>query len=153
MGGLQKHLCGLSLGLWGFATALPACAQDARPIDPLPMFAACTGRLSALMEFQWLTQDPGADRTQVLRDAMADLLEVVTPPEARVRAMSLRIEAKAAAAVVLRQARFSRDAVLARWAQVRAARLVADCAGLLIRFQCSSNDHFSSPDAKYEICP
>ena len=132
MGGLQKHLCGLSLGLWGLGQALPLWAVDFGPAaDPLPMIATCTGRLSALMEYQWLVQDPGADQTQSQRDAMVVLLAAVTPAGGQMRAMSLRIEAKAAAAGVLRQARFNPDVAEAGWAQARVARLVADCAALL----------------------
>jgi hypothetical protein len=70
------------------------------------MFATCTGRLSALMEHQWLMQDRGADRTEAMRDAMAGLLGAVVTPDTEVRAMSLRIEAKVAEAALLGTASF-----------------------------------------------
>ncbi len=130
MGRLKTRLCRVALCL---TLLSQAPAVDARTLfDPLPIFAACTGRLSAVMEFQWLVQDPRSDATQTRRDQMAELLEAVTAPEDRVRAMSLRIEAKVAEAALLRVARFGRDRQVADWAMARAERLVAECQALVI---------------------
>ncbi len=80
--------------------ALPGLA------DPLRTFAICTGRLSALMEHQWLMQDPGADSTKAQRDAFDDLIQSVIPPDAS-RTMALRVEAKVATAQALQRADFA----------------------------------------------
>jgi hypothetical protein len=84
------------------------------------------------MEFQWLVEDPGADRTRDQRDAIVALLGAVTPAGAQGHAMSLRVAAKAAEAGLLRYARFGQDAAAATRARVRAERLVADGTGLLV---------------------
>ena len=89
MGGLQTYALVLTLTLPG------AAAGQGLP-DPLRHFASCTGRLSALVEHQWRTDGPASEATARQRDAMADLLAAVTPPEAVIPAMALRIEAKAA---------------------------------------------------------
>ncbi len=70
MGGLQKHLFSLTLSLILLCQALVASAQT-NPSDPLYLFATCTGRLSAMVEHQWLLSDPGSDETATLR---ADML-------------------------------------------------------------------------------
>jgi hypothetical protein len=89
-------------------------------------FATCTGRLSALVEYQWRSDGPASEDTARQRDAMADLLAAVTPPEAGMQAMALRIEAKVAHAALLAQARFDRRA------QAQALRLIGPCRGLLL---------------------
>ena len=126
MGSLRTQLCRGLVSLIALAQAPPLCAQTLP--DPLAVFAVCTGRLSAVMEFQWLVQDPGSEETKARRDAMAGLLDAVTLDSAQ----SLRIEAKVAAAGLLRAARFGADPVAADWARRRAARLVVECSGLLI---------------------
>jgi hypothetical protein len=126
MGGLRKQMCCLAVGLtlWAAPSALVA---DARP-DPLALFATCTGRLSALMEFQWLVQDQGADLTKARRDAMADLLEAATPEGLRIRAMQIRLEAKVAAAAVFLRGWRGGDPN----AGARARALLSPCAGLMV---------------------
>ena len=65
MGSLRTQLCRVSICLIALAPAPPLYAQT--PPDPLAVFAVCTGRLSAVMEFQWLVQDPGSAETKVWR--------------------------------------------------------------------------------------
>lgn len=119
MGGLQPYALILTL-------ALPAMAAGQDVPDPLRHFATCTGRLSALVEYQWRTDGPASDATAHQRDAMADLLAAVTPPEAATLAMALRIEAKVAHAALLAQAGFDHRA------RAQALRLIAHCTGLLL---------------------
>lgn len=97
MGKLRSLFFGLVVLVSG---ALPLDA------DPLRTFAICTGRLSALMEHQWLMQDPGADFTKAQRDAFDDLIQSVIPPDAS-GTMALRVEAKAATAQALQRADFA----------------------------------------------
>ncbi|NBZ87713.1 hypothetical protein [Stagnihabitans tardus] len=93
--------------------------------DELRTFATCTGRLSALMEHQWLMQDPAADLTKRQRDAFADLVQAVALDPAR--AMSMRIEAKAATAAALQAADFGGHPA----ARTRVMAQVRSCLRLL----------------------
>ena len=130
MGSLRTRLCSLVILLIpsGQAPALYAQSQT----DPTPLLATCTGRFSALIEFQWLTQDPGSDATKVRRDAMAALLDAAMAPNEAVRTMALRVEAKQATAALLRAGQFGRDPVRAHWARQQAGRMLAACANLMI---------------------
>lgn len=123
MGRVQSFLAGLGLALW--APAGPATAQT-HP-DALHLFATCAGRLSALMEYQWLVQDPEADATEARRDAMVDVLEAAMPKGSAALALDLRLQAKAAEAALLHQA-LARDGA---WALALARAQVADCTALL----------------------
>lgn len=102
----------------------------AEPLPDLPHLAVCTGRLSALMEHQFLVDGPASEATRRLRDGLADILAAVTPAGAEARVMGWRVEAKAAHAALLSQARFGSDP--ASRAAIRAQRLVADCTGFLL---------------------
>ena len=105
----------------------------ARPLDPLTAeFAGCTGRLSALMEHQWLLSDPEADRTETRRAAMIALLDAVTPPDAALAALARRIEAKQAQAVLLTRATFGQDPAQAAFAATRAEAEIARCLANLL---------------------
>lgn len=106
----------------------PAPAQHQS--DLLPLFARCSGRLSAFMEFQWLMQDPGSDVTRQQRDAMTDLLEAVVQPDTAVQAMDLRLHAKVALADMLNRTAF--DPAHADWARQRAVALLAECTSVLL---------------------
>ncbi len=121
MGVWQTLLRTLTPALIG--AALPAFADP----DPLRTFAVCAGRLSALMEHQWLTDGPASEATARSREAMLSLVEAVLPPEATPLALNWRIEAKVAQAALLSRATFARDPVAA----ARADHLVQDCLGLL----------------------
>ena len=122
MGSLRTFLVCLAL-------VQPALAgQGALPTDPLTHFATCTGRLSALVEHQWRTDGPASEATARQRDAMADLLAAVTPPDAAIPAMALRLEAKAAHAALLAQAHHRGD----RAAQAQALRLIEPCRAMLL---------------------
>lgn len=126
MGSLRIHVFGLCWAL--VVPALPLCAQALPPTDPIRLFAICTGRLSALMEYQWLVQDPGAAATETRRDAMADLLDAALPLNGAVRAMDLRLQAKVAEAQLLRQSLGRNGA----WALALAKHQVASCTALLL---------------------
>lgn len=123
MGALRTLACTLSLGFALLGAAPAAIAET----DPLRMFAVCAGRLSALMEHQWLTDGPASEETARSRAAMLSLVEAILPPEAAPRALNWRIEAKAAQAALLARATFAADPVAAR----RADHLVAECLGLI----------------------
>ena len=125
MGGLRTIFAAiLCLAASGAPTLRAGTLPD------LAQVAACTGRLSALMEHQFLVDGPASDITRRHRDALADILAALTPAGAEARVMGWRVEAKAAHAALLRQAAFGRDP--SRIAALRAERLVAACTGFLL---------------------
>lgn len=129
MGSLRTLLCSLALGLSSLGQAAPGLAQ-ATP-DPMPLLASCTGRLSALMEYQWLLGDASADLTQARRDAMAELLDAVTPAPHKARAMQLRLEAKLATALYLRQGLASDEPDRAR-GRLGFEAMLSGCRALIV---------------------
>lgn len=77
--GLETFLAALTVG---FVAGSPATA------DPLLRdFSTCAGRLSALVEHQWLVDGPASESTARQRDAMLALVEAVLPPDQAPRAM------------------------------------------------------------------
>ena len=129
MGSLRTLIAGLIL--IHLVQALPLCAQTPGFQTPLRLFATCTGRLSALMEYQWLVQDPQSDLTEARRDQMADLLEAALSKGEEATAMDLRLQAKVAEAQLLHRALFG-SPDQAAWAWSLAQRQVADCTALLL---------------------
>jgi hypothetical protein len=126
MSGLKTLVCApLCLAL--LAPALPAISQTTPDAE---YFAICTGRLSALMEYQFLTDGPASDATRDRRDAMAELLSALAAPDDSARLMGLRVDAKWAHRALLEQAAFGPDPD--RRAARQAERLTAACTGLLL---------------------
>ena len=118
----------------GFAL-LGAPASHAQAFDPeqqLQAFATCAGRLSAIMEHQWLFDGAAADQTKVRRAAVLDLIDAIMPPERADDVLHWRIAAKYAQSTLLTRATFNDDAHDAAWAQEQAARLERACTGLLL---------------------
>lgn len=107
-----------------------AWAGDGFPDDPLYLFATCTGRLSALMEHQWIVDGPASDRTRQDRDAMLTLVEAAMRESQAVQVMAWRIEAKAAHSALLAQSR-SPDPALALRADRQAAVLMQGCSAIM----------------------
>ncbi|NIZ09158.1 hypothetical protein [Pseudooceanicola sp. HF7] len=112
----------------------PAPDEALRPA-PLPeivrLFATCAGRLSAVMEHEWLLSRPGSEATALRRSRMLDLLEAVTEERNARRILTLRIEAKAAQARLLRRAAFSLVAAEASRAEAAAGKFMVRCDALL----------------------
>ncbi len=125
MSGLRTILAPLSL--WLMSQIAPAFAQSTP--DP-EWFAICTGRLSALMEMQFLTDGPASEATRDQRDAMAGLLDAVAEPEQARHLMALRVEAKWAYRALLEQAAFGPDPD--HKAQRQAKGLAAGCTDLIL---------------------
>ncbi len=121
MDGLRNFAC-LALPL----LAQPVAAEDAA----LRLFATCTGRLSAVMEHQWLIGGPGSEATQAARDAMAGLVQAATPAGDEARVMGWRVEAKLAQKALLARAVFGGSG--REVAATRAEALLAECRGLLL---------------------
>lgn len=94
-------------------------------------FATCTGRLSALMEHQWLLAPAEAEMTRHHRHMMIELLQAVMPQGGARDVLSLRIEAKYAQASLLTRATFNADAQDAAQAGAASERMLSQCAALL----------------------
>ena len=125
---MRTFLCTTVLGLTAALQASMVCGQT---LDPRT-FAICTGRLSALMEHEWLLSDSRADQTERQRDAMQEIAEAVTPPQEAAAALNLRIEAKQAQAALLSLATFSGNATTAGIAARRSEELISECTALLL---------------------
>lgn len=121
MGGLRT-LRLASLGL--MLLQAPAHAADS---DLVRDFAVCAGRLSALVEHDWLMmRDPAAAEAD--RDALVALVAAVVAPGAAAQVMDWRITAKAATGALLRRADLGQD----REAAERVADLIAGCRAFIL---------------------
>ncbi|MCU0827301.1 MAG: hypothetical protein MUE52_07810 [Tabrizicola sp.] len=121
--GLGTYLTVLVLG----AVPAPGAA------DPLLReFAVCAGRLSAVMEDQWMFDGPGSERTAEELAAVVSLIEATMPNGAGRQVMAWRIDAKVAQRRLLHQARFAEDPRLAQTAAARAEALAATCRALTL---------------------
>jgi hypothetical protein len=121
----------------GLETSLAVFMLGAMPApgaaDPLlQQFSTCAGRLSALMEEQWMFDGPGSERTQAELGAMVSLVEASMPPGAGRQVLGWRINAKVAQRALLFQARFGQDRALAETAAARAEALTAECRAMLL---------------------
>ncbi|WP_375173579.1 hypothetical protein [Pseudooceanicola sp.] len=118
----MSRLCTLALVFGLVAPATGTAASD-EISNPLMVFAACAGRLSAEMEHKWLVAE-NPDEVTRQRAAMIDLVDAIRPPERGREVLARRIEAKFAQAALLQRALFSTDEAEARQAATlaRAAR-------------------------------
>jgi hypothetical protein len=121
--GLETFLAVFMLG----AAAAPGAA------DPLLReFAICAGRLSAVMEDQWMFDGPGSERTAEELHAMVSLIEASLAPGEGRQVLAWRIDAKVAHRGLLHQARFSQNTQLAETAAARAEALAAECRSMIL---------------------
>lgn len=128
MCGLRTLLFAITSCLTGVFQASSAFPQNA----DLHLFATCAGRLSALMEDQWLIADPASDQTALQRDALLSLVAALATPDDEARAISWRVEAKAAQADLLARARFGQNAKTAAQAARQSDELIGMCRSLLL---------------------
>lgn len=116
----------LAVFMLGAATAAGAA-------DPLlRQFAVCAGRLSAVMEDQWMYDGPASERTAEELDAVVSLIDASMPPGGGRQVVAWRIDAKVAQKGLLQQARFARDVRLAETAAARAEALAAECRAMVL---------------------
>ena len=116
----------VSLGLT--ASNLSAAGSN----DQLRTFATCAGRLSAVMEFQWLLGGDVATRTEQQRAAVVELIGAIMTPEEGRTVLHWRVSAKHAQYALLSRATFSSDPVDAAWAADLAERRAMECTALLL---------------------
>ena len=107
----------------------PLLALDENPLD---LFAGCAGRLSALMEHQWLFGDARAEITEQQRKSVLELLEATMQPGEESYTLALRISAKQARAVLLTRATFNDDPADAAWAAEQSALHESSCRAFLL---------------------
>lgn len=121
--GLETFLAVLVLG----AATAPGAAN---PL--LREFAVCAGRLSAVMEDQWMFDGPASERTAEELHAMVSLIEASMAEGAGHQVMAWRIDSKVAQRGLLHQARFAQDQRLAETAAARAEALAAECRAMIL---------------------
>jgi hypothetical protein len=114
---------------------LSAPSVHAQTIDSdqqLRTFAACAGRLSAVMEYQWMFDGAASEQTEIQRAAVIDLVEAIMPPDRGREVLHWRISAKLAQSALLTRATFNDNPSDAAWATQQAARFERECTGLLL---------------------
>ncbi|WP_146136623.1 hypothetical protein [Aliiruegeria haliotis] len=99
----------------------------------LDTFAGCAGRLSALMQHQWLFADPAARETEARRADMVALLDAVMPVRVGREVLSRRTAARSAHTALLTRAAFNEDTADAAWARRRAEAEIQLCYDLVLR--------------------
>ena len=115
------------------ALIMTGLSGTARAYDDLVLvFAGCTGRISAEMEFAWLMSDARSDALRDQRERFVTLLDAVMPDERARETLSHRIEAKLAHSAMLTTAHFGTDERLKRLAKQRADMNVQSCRTLLL---------------------
>lgn len=100
--------------------------------DQLRVFANCAGRLSAVMEHQWMFDGPQSERTEAQRDQMLDLVAAIMPADQGRQVLSWRVTAKSAQWRLLSRATFNDDPRDAHWARGMADRYAGECTALLL---------------------
>lgn len=107
----------------------PAMAAD-RP--GLRLFAHCAGRLSALVEDQWMFDGPASEVTERQLASMSDLIQASMPAGAGRQVLAWQINAKAAYRALLARARLDESPAGRVRAGQRAEALIAECRGLML---------------------
>ena len=125
--GLETFLSVLVLGVV-LGVATPPAAADPLLRD----FAVCAGRLSALMEDQWMFDGPASDQTAKDLAAVVSLIDASMAQGDGRQVMAWRIDAKVAQRGLLHQARFAQDPRLAETAAARAEALAATCRAMIL---------------------
>lgn len=130
MGVLKTFLAVMILALpveAGEGAALP------QPNDQqLRHFATCAGRLSALMEHQWLVDGPASEKTAQEVHALSALIQAIMVEGENNRALAWRIEAKVAQRALLMQVDFGTDKKRGDLARNRSDTLIGPCRAMLL---------------------
>ncbi|KMW56412.1 hypothetical protein AIOL_001366 [Candidatus Rhodobacter oscarellae] len=95
-------------------------------------FATCAGRLSALMEHQWMFDGAASEETEHSRALVIDILDAMMPADRGRDVLSWRIEAKVAHSALLTRASFAQEPRDRIWAARTALRLTEDCQRFLL---------------------
>ena len=117
-----------------FLFLLTATAQaQSLGLDPMSdRFAACAGRLSGLMEHQWLADDPASSETEARFATMRELLGTTLAPDKAAAALARENEAKLAWERLMKRATGEEGEDDGGWALTRAEAEIATCTQLLL---------------------
>ncbi|WP_309667493.1 hypothetical protein [Tabrizicola sp.] len=100
--------------------------------DRLHFFATCAGRLSALMEHQWMFDGAGSEITLQQNVAVISVLDAIMPAGQGPQVLGWRISAKVAHRALLSSAAFSTDPQQALAAARQAEVLILPCTSMLL---------------------
>ncbi|MEL7181640.1 MAG: hypothetical protein AAFN63_17750 [Pseudomonadota bacterium] len=114
------------------SSAQSSLAQSIDSNSQLRTFATCAGRLSAVMEYQWMFDGEASEQTKLQRAAVIDLVEAIMPPDRGRDVLHWRISAKLAQSALLTRATFNDNSDDAAWARQQAAQFERACTGLLL---------------------
>ncbi|MEO0929544.1 MAG: hypothetical protein AAFY14_02685 [Pseudomonadota bacterium] len=112
-------------------TSVPTHAQSNDPDAQLRTFAACVGRLSAVVEYEWNMMGAVSSETTLRRDAAAEIVAAIIPTERSRDVLQWRNAAKQAQWSLLNRATSTRDTGEASWALQQAQRFETACTSLL----------------------
>ena len=123
--------------IWAMMAGGGAQALDTSARHQAEQIAQCTGRMSAVVEFDWLLNPTRADEAARQRQAFVDVLEAMMPyAEAAGMAprevLAQRISAKRAHAELLHIIAFSPDDRQARHARQLSERFIRACHTLIL---------------------
>ncbi len=115
-----------------FLFAAPALqSQPAGPEAQLRTFAACVGRLSAVLEHEWNIAGSISESTKAQRDAVVEIVAAIVPRDRSRDVLYWRNAAKQAQSSLLARANFATDGADAAWADAQAKRYEHECTALL----------------------
>ncbi len=121
------------LSLLFLALAVASAPLRAQTDDSqLRLFASCAGRLSAVMEYQWMFDGVASERTELQRASVLQLVEATMPDGMGREVLHWRLSAKLAQSALLTRATFSDDQSDAAWAAQMADRLTRECTALIL---------------------
>ena len=129
--GVMYRVCVLSVHLLSACITAPAQAQGHDPEAELRTFAACVGRLTAIVEYEWNMSGTVSAETARRRDAATDIVAAIVPAEKSRDVLSWRNAARQAQSNLLSRATSSGDASDARWAMQQARHFETACTALL----------------------
>ena len=109
---------------------LISTGAHAAPAELTQRVAQCTGRMSAEMEFEWLTGGTG-EQPRLFRSHLEDVLEAISQPGEGQAILNMRIEAKHAHATLLTRSVFNDDAADAARAARMATYFADGCRAML----------------------
>lgn len=122
----------LTLSLMLSVLTAPTYASPATSDDQLRYFATCAGRLSAVMEYQWMFDGAASERTKIHRAAVIDLISAIMNPEQGRQVLHWRLVGKQAQSTLLTRATFNQNATDATWAREQATLYERECTSLLL---------------------
>ncbi len=110
----------------------PAPLRAQTDDSQLRLFASCAGRLSAVMEYQWMFDGAASERTELQRASVLQLVEATMPDGMGREVLHWRLSAKLAQSALLTRATFNDDQSDAAWAAQMADRLTRECTALIL---------------------